>query len=35
MLVARLREKLEDPADDPAILVTVRGKGYMLAVEGP
>ena len=30
MHVARLREKLGDTADDPVIL-TVRGKGYMLA----
>jgi DNA-binding response OmpR family regulator len=30
MNVARLREKLDDTADDPVIL-TVRGKGYMLA----
>lgn len=31
MHVARLREKLRDDADQPAVLVTVRGKGYMLA----
>jgi len=30
MHIARLREKLDDTADDPVIL-TVRGKGYMLA----
>ncbi len=30
MHIARLREKLQDTADDPVIL-TVRGKGYMLA----
>ncbi|MCP3915226.1 MAG: response regulator transcription factor [bacterium] len=30
MHVARLREKLGDPADDPRIVVTVRAKGYML-----
>ena len=30
MHIARLREKLQDIADDPVIL-TVRGKGYMLA----
>jgi DNA-binding response OmpR family regulator len=30
MHIARLREKLQDVADDPVIL-TVRGKGYMLA----
>ena len=34
MHVARLREKLRDDANQPAILVTVRGKGYMLAA-GP
>jgi DNA-binding response OmpR family regulator len=31
MHVARLREKLRDDADQPTVLVTVRGKGYMLA----
>jgi DNA-binding response OmpR family regulator len=31
MHVARLREKLRDSGDDPRILLTVRGKGYMLA----
>ncbi|MEM9659794.1 MAG: response regulator transcription factor, partial [Planctomycetota bacterium] len=31
MLVARLREKLHDAADCPHVLVTVRGRGYMLA----
>lgn len=31
MHVARLREKLRDSGDDPKILLTVRGKGYMLA----
>ncbi|MBX3473144.1 MAG: response regulator transcription factor [Planctomycetes bacterium] len=30
MHVARLREKLRDDADNPAFLLTVRGKGYML-----
>ncbi len=30
MLVARLREKMNDDAQKPAILLTVRGKGYML-----
>lgn len=29
MHVARLREKLRDNADEPAVLLTVRGKGYM------
>lgn len=31
MHVARLREKLRDNPDDPQVLVTVRGRGYMLA----
>lgn len=31
MLVARLREKLGDPAESPRLVLTVRGKGYMLA----
>src|SRR5262245_25375173 len=30
MHVARLREKLRDDSDDPQVLLTVRGKGYML-----
>jgi DNA-binding response OmpR family regulator len=30
MHVARLREKLDDPAGDGRVLVTVRAKGYML-----
>jgi len=30
MHVARLREKLRDPAGEPRIVVTVRAKGYML-----
>jgi DNA-binding response OmpR family regulator len=34
MHVARLREKLRDSPDDPQVLVTVRGRGYMLAVSG-
>jgi DNA-binding response OmpR family regulator len=34
MQVARLREKLRDDPDDPKVLLTVRGKGYMLAAEG-
>jgi len=29
MHVARLREKLRDDSADPAVLLTVRGKGYM------
>ncbi len=36
MLVARLREKLADDRDEPALIVTVRGAGYRLgAVEVP
>lgn len=31
MQVARLREKLGDDGVDPTLLLTVRGKGYMLA----
>ncbi len=31
MHVARLREKLQDDPQTPAILLTVRGKGYMFA----
>ena len=31
MHVARLREKLRDDADRPAIILTVRGTGYMFA----
>ncbi len=34
MHVARLREKLRDDADQPSILLTVRGKGYKFA-SGP
>lgn len=33
MLVARLREKLRDDAEQPQVLVTVRGRGYMLAID--
>lgn len=33
MHVARLREKLRDAAESPAVLLTVRGKGYMLALQ--
>ena len=31
MHIARLREKLRDAGDEPQVLLTVRGKGYMLA----
>jgi DNA-binding response OmpR family regulator len=31
MHIARLREKLTDDATTPSLIVTVRGKGYMLA----
>jgi two-component system, OmpR family, alkaline phosphatase synthesis response regulator PhoP len=31
MAVARIREALRDDADAPCVVVTVRGKGYMLA----
>ena len=31
MHIARLRDKLRDNSSNPGILVTVRGKGYMLA----
>lgn len=34
MHVARLREKLEDDSKSPNIIITVRGKGYMLATNG-
>jgi DNA-binding response OmpR family regulator len=30
MHVARLREKLRDDPIDPQVLITVRGRGYML-----
>ena len=30
MHIARLREKLRDDSDRPQVIVTVRGKGYML-----
>ncbi len=35
MTVARLREKLRDDPAEPRLLLTVRGKGYMLAGRGP
>jgi DNA-binding response OmpR family regulator len=31
MHVARLREKLRDDSENPTLLMTVRGRGYMLA----
>jgi len=31
MQVARLREKLRDSVEEPRVILTVRGKGYMLA----
>ncbi len=31
MAVARLREQLRDDPDEPRVIITVRGKGYMLA----
>ena len=31
MHIAHLREKLHDDADEPKVLLTVRGKGYMFA----
>ena len=34
MHIARLREKLRDNTDVPTILLTVRGKGYMLGIDG-
>jgi DNA-binding response OmpR family regulator len=33
MAVARLRTQLRDDPDDPKVVLTVRGKGYMLAPE--
>jgi DNA-binding response OmpR family regulator len=33
MHVARLRDKLRDDPQNPRILLTVRGKGYMFAAE--
>jgi len=33
MHIARLREKLEQDLDKPAVIFTVRGKGYMFAKE--
>jgi DNA-binding response OmpR family regulator len=31
MHIAHLREKLQDDPDEPKVLLTVRGKGYMIA----
>lgn len=31
MRIVRLRERLRDAAEQPSVIVTVRGKGYMLA----
>ena len=31
MHIANLREKLHDDIDEPKVLLTVRGKGYMFA----
>ena len=33
MHIANLREKLRDDSDDPKVLLTVRGKGYMIAAK--
>lgn len=35
MHIARLREKLRDSSQSPAILLTVRGKGYMWVADVP
>ncbi|CAG0982184.1 Transcriptional regulatory protein WalR [Phycisphaerales bacterium] len=34
MTVARLRELLQDDSTNPSVIVTVRQKGYMLAMDG-
>jgi DNA-binding response OmpR family regulator len=34
MHVARLRERLRDDPDDPKIILTVRARGYRIAIEG-
>lgn len=34
MHIANLREKLRDNSDEPKVLLTVRGKGYMIAAAG-
>ena len=33
MHVARLREKLRDDPEQPRVVLTVRGRGYMLGGE--
>lgn len=33
VLISRLREKLEDDPKSPELIVTVRGEGYLLAVD--
>lgn len=33
--IANLRSKLRDPGDQPRIILTVRGKGYMLGKSAP
>jgi hypothetical protein len=33
MTVARLRELLRDDPADPRVVVTVRAKGYMIALD--
>jgi len=35
MHVARLREKLRDDSEEPQVLLTVRGKGYMFRAAAP
>jgi two-component system, OmpR family, alkaline phosphatase synthesis response regulator PhoP len=35
MHIVNLRDKLADRSDEPAVVLTVRGKGYMLAAEAP
>jgi DNA-binding response OmpR family regulator len=34
MHITRLREKLRDDPEQPQIVLTVRGKGYMFAGDG-
>jgi len=35
MTIARLREQLRDDPADPSVIRTVRGKGYMIALDTP